>query len=298
MSSLDPNATKTTGSARCFRWLIELLGLLGQHDEGHDAEGGEEREEQDDVDPVVLCVDVVAVDQSTAVVARGCGVGTTVEREGELGEDDKVHRVLETAEILCPAEENGDQTRANEEAHEEHLRDKQEWGEFCDTLDVTHGTTHHDSDRARTHAERPGCEHDEDEVTAHTHQKVTQNELLERLDEVHGDLHEELREEIGKGGVSARTVLAEKHGAFVREGEHDGLSGAEHRRDHDHRDRSEVRGEVRVIRIVATSSVEEDEPEEQAEDECDAEAADESSRVALRVHKLAIRQGPQLLQER
>ena len=165
--------------------VIEALGLPGQNKGVDNAQRENQHEEHEDADVVVAGLDVVVVQHALAVaVGRRRGVaGGAV--QPELRQQHQVHRVLERAQPLRPAEEDGDGGGADEEAGEEDLRDEQQRGQLGHCFYI-------------------GAEDDEqqvDELALQVDGPVQDEQDQQDQQEVQRRLQQQLAEEVGNHAI-------------------------------------------------------------------------------------------------
>jgi hypothetical protein len=96
----------------------EAAGLAGEDDEAEGAEGEEDAEQDQPVGPPQVRARVAGVEQLPA----GGEVGGVAGGVAELVGDEEVDAELEGAEVLRPADPDGDLADLDEEAREEDLR--------------------------------------------------------------------------------------------------------------------------------------------------------------------------------
>eukprot|EP00964_Phaeocystis_antarctica_P072518 scaffold44370_cov82-Phaeocystis_antarctica.AAC.1 len=252
-----------------------------------EAEGANEHEQYEEVDPPAVGVDVVVVDDG---VGRGSGrrVPPLGGALAELVEDEKVHPVLEAAEVLHPVEPHWDLRGADEEASEEQLRHEQCRRRLLRHLGIGHKAAYEQRGGGGSEAGDP-IDEDEDEPRAvEGHQPVGDEVDETRDDEEGGQLDERLGEEVRHRAVGGGGVLTQEDASVEREAQQERLRATENAADGDLRHAAKVRhGLVGVERRVA--HLEEDERKEEVEHRRHQKLRDEARFVAPEPLQLPLR---------
>jgi hypothetical protein len=234
------------------RALVAALGALGEckatrpaceEEEGEEAEGEKDGAEDEAVDPPEVGVNVVVGDhfcthgRSQALAGGGA----------EFDDHVEVHRKLEGAEVLRPADPDGDLIDLDEEARKEDLRDEDGRRRLDCLLSARCNTPCQQRHRRRRQRKQPHCEDVEHKVAVKGLEPVAGEEGDERRRERERQLHDELAPEIRHGRVGAVCVLAHEERALRGEEEYDWLSRTKHGRDGREHERPEVRVHIVVL---------------------------------------------------
>eukprot|EP00968_Pinguiococcus_pyrenoidosus_P024362 scaffold4614_cov247-Pinguiococcus_pyrenoidosus.AAC.6 len=190
----------------------------------------------------------------------------------EFDQDQERGRVLERAEPLRPAQEDGDVLDANEETDEQELGNEDWRDELHRLAHVGDPTGHHERGGRGCEAQAPECEQVQAEVAPQLHQPEHQEKDDQALHKPDAQLRGEAPEEVVGRGVGAADVLAELRSKR--------LAAAEHHHGGDQDDPAKVCREIVGIGVVIVADALQNKCENEIQENGRTEPRPEGVRVA------------------
>mmetsp|Transcript_21903 Transcript_21903/g.51185 ORF Transcript_21903/g.51185 Transcript_21903/m.51185 type:complete len:215 (+) Transcript_21903:57-701(+) len=193
---------------------VEGFGLVVEKDSAYNSTEGKDAEKNHEVHRVEVWVNIILI-KNLSPLAFGSGRVIDI----QLVDENDIDPPLQAAEILQPAQDNGDLLNPDEEASKQDLRDQDSRSQLHCCLDVSDGATHQQSHGGCGKAQGSEAYDVHAKVAMPAHQEVVDCHYNNGLANDQEHLHHSLAQHVGSSPVHPGKLLSQEHRPLEGEGQ-------------------------------------------------------------------------------